>query len=94
MPSVNGGTLTITRGTTIIGPDGAQSIQLIYTNASGNVVHNRIVNIPANGSTVVDQFGTVIVTPEPVALQNAASAYTTQLDTTIANGATAGKLNM
>ena len=46
------------------------------------------------GQTVTDQFGTVIVTPEPVALQNAASAYTTQLDTTIANGATAGKLNM
>jgi hypothetical protein len=94
MPTVNGGTLTISRGLVTISPDGTQTIQLIYSNAAGSVVHNRIVSIPASGASVTDQYGTVIVAPEPIALQTAASGYTAQLDTTIANGATAGKLNM
>jgi hypothetical protein len=92
MATAAGGTPTVARQSAAIASDGSATITLVYTNASGVIVHSRIVRVPADGSSVTDQWGNVLASPAPAALVTAISSFTSQLDTMVANAATAGKL--
>lgn len=93
MSTINGGTITVSRGYTNVQASGNVTLQLLYSNPGGTVVHSRLLTIFADGSKIVDQFGNVVANSVPSALANAITSFTAQLDTSIANAAAAGKLN-
>jgi 3-oxoacyl-[acyl-carrier-protein] synthase III len=95
MATVNGGAFTVSRGPVTIYPDGSTTLVLNYVGANSVTVHSRVVFIPANAANpIVDQYGNQIAATVPAALATATTSYASQLDTTIGNGATGGKLNM
>jgi 3-oxoacyl-[acyl-carrier-protein] synthase III len=95
MATVNGGAFTVSRGPVTIYPDGSTTLVLNYVGANNIVVSSRVLFIPANqASPIVDQYGNQVSATVPGALATATASYTGQIDTTISNGATGGKLNM
>lgn len=90
--TVSGGTPSIQPMQEVLSQDGSEQITLIYRNSSGAVINLRTLFIDSGCSKVVDNNGNTVSATGPTAICNAANAYATQLDTTIANAAAAGKL--
>jgi len=91
MATTSSGTFTVTRNFVQVDSTGAATITLNYVGASGQIF-TRTLRVDAAGAQVVDQLGNVVATPAPVALMNAISTFASQIDSLIANAATAGKL--
>lgn len=89
-----GGTLTVSRVAITVNSDGSQIVQLIYTNAAGGNVSMRTLNIDSGCTHVLDNLGNVVSATGPTAECSAATSFATQVDTTIGNAATGGKLNL
>ena len=95
MATTNSGAFTISREGTIIGSDGATRLSLQYVGASGHVITERQLSIPADATQpITDQFGTHVTATVPSALANAITAFLSALDSEIAMGAGAGKLDL
>lgn len=92
--TVSGGTPTIRLSQSVINQDGSENITLYYLDSAGAIVHARTLFIDSGCSKVVDNLGKTVSATGPTAVCNSASAYTTQLNTTIANAAAAGKLDL
>lgn len=93
MATTNGGAFTVIRESLTVSPGGVLSVVLDYVGSSGQHF-TRTLFVDAAGAQVVDQLGNVIATPAPSALMTALSSFLSWVDTTIANGASAGKLNL
>lgn len=89
-----GGTLTVARASIILQADGSQIVSLIYTNATGAIVSQRTLLVDSGCTRVVDNLGTVVSASGPTAECSAATAFLTQVDTTINSAASGGKLNL
>lgn len=94
MATINGGTITVSRGRVHLDPDGNCVIIVNYSNPAGVIFHSRTLTVLADGSQVRDEYGTIIAAPVPAGLASAISSFASALDTSIANGAAAGKLNL
>lgn len=93
--TVNGGaSYTVTRITTCINADGSQTVGLAYTNAGGQLVSSKTVLIDSGCTKVVDNFGNVVSATGPSTECSAAVTFTGQVDTTVGNAATSGKLGL
>ena len=92
--TVSGGTPTIVRSQAVVNQDGSEQITIFYLDSAGAVVHVRTLFIDSGCTKVVDNFGKTVSAAGPTAICNAAAAYATQLDTTIASAAAAGKLDL
>jgi hypothetical protein len=89
-----GGTLTVTRASVALQADGSQVITLIYTSATSAVVSQRTLLIDSACSRVLDNLGNVVSATGPAAVCSAATAFATQVDSTISTAASGGKLNL
>ena len=96
MATTNAGAFNVSRIGITINTDGSMAVVLSYTNAStGAGVVTRILTVPADTSkAITDQLGNVVANPVPAALATAISSFLTQVDTSIANGASGNKLNL
>lgn len=92
--TVSGGTPTVQRSQAVVNQDGSEQITLIYLNASGAIVTTRTLFIDSGCTKVIDNMGNTVSSTGPTAVCNAAAAYASQLDTTIANAAAGGKLSL
>lgn len=92
--TVSGGTPTIQRAQAVVNRDGSQQITVYYLDSASHVVHVRTLFIDSGCTKVVDNLGKTVSSVGPTAVCNAAAAYASQLDTTIANAAAGGKLDL
>jgi hypothetical protein len=89
-----GGTLTVTRASITVQADGSQVITLIYQNGANAIVSQRTLLIDSACSRIVDNMGNVVLASGPTTECSAASAFITQVDSSINAAATGGKLNL
>ena len=90
-----GGTLSVARDIVTADADGNVVIAVIYTNAAGKRVLDRQVIVPADRTKpILDRFGNQITASVPTALGNAITAFLSQIDSSVASAATAGKLDV
>jgi len=91
--TVTGGSPTVTLASVCIEADSSATYLLNYISGT-NTIHVRSLFSDSAGTSVKDQFGTVIVTPVPANILTDISNIITHLNTVIANGAAGGKLNL
>jgi hypothetical protein len=95
MPTVNAGSFTVTRMSANLDQQGNLMVYLLYTVTSGGKqFHTRTFQVPASGGAISDQFGTVLAASVPGPLAAAVTAFLAQLDSTITNAASGGKLDL
>ncbi len=95
MATVNNGEFTVTRHSLRFTPNNDLIVELVYANAvSGRVISRRLVAFPSAGGAVTDGEGTVFSASVPAAISNAVASLLSAADSTIANGASSGKLNL
>lgn len=93
--TATGGSLTVTRTVSCTAADGSANVTLEYVNASGIVVTQRVLLVPADRSkSITDSYGNVIAATVPTSTSSTIDSFDTNLDTQIGNAATAGKLNL
>lgn len=96
MATTNAGAFNVSRTRVNMLPDGSCQVGLVYSNVSTSAsVVERTLTIPADSTKpITDQLGNVVTATVPAALANAITAFLAQLDTSIAAGATGGKLSL
>jgi hypothetical protein len=92
--STNGGAFTATRLGMTFNEDGSFMVVLRYKNAAAKDVVSRVINVPAGGGAITDQFGVQVAASTPGALTTALNAFITQIDAMLTSGAAGGKLDL